>query len=930
MVTSWLVVPFQLPAGEIDDRLEAYLATVSDDELVSVIVNLKEQVEMRDLDLRLKREKATRRDRHEQVIRSLREKASRTQPVFIEYLNSAKSKGEVAGFTRYWISNLIVTLATKSEILRLAGHPSVGVIEKNFEIETMEPVSRGNGSPAARGIGVTPGLKAIQADRVWHELGFTGAGRLVANLDTGVLGGHVALSSRWRGRDPGVHWSEAWFDAAHHTWEYPVDFDGHGTHVMGTITGLGEATGDTIGVAWGAKWIACNATDQGIGPVFDNDVIAAFEWFADPDGDPSTIDDVPDVVQNSWGINETFGGSPPYTDCDSRWWVAIDNCEASGVVVTWSAGNEGAWFQTLRSPADRATTPYNVFSVGAVDATNYTYPYPIADFSSRGPSGCGGPYEIKPEVCAPGVDVYSCVNTGGYEGGWSGTSMAGPHVAGVVALMREAHPDLTVEQIKEILMYTAHDFGEEGEENTYGRGFIDAYEAVVTVMNGVGVLRGRITDAASGEPIPADLELLATGRSITADPATGKYGFILPGDSTYTVRVTHYGHDPIEQMVYVVPDDTTSLDLSMNVSPTGLLAGMVIDSETGLPLSGATVEILDTPADPAGTGSLGFFNLGFIPSGMDYRVRAEVAGFGLNTEHHSIVPGETNLLAFPMESDFYDDMEGGLNGWTHSNVTPGYSDQWHQTEFRNHTVDGSTAWKCGGPGGNSYQNLLDAGLVTPEIEIEEGYNLYFWHLMAAELYGGSEAWDGGIVEISVDGGDWQLITPVDGGGTPCFSGFHMWEREEFLLSGFSGTARFRFRFASNLEGTWEGWYIDDVVVAPGSQTQPVSIMLLPTEETIEIGPGGGTFTYHIAFVNNTDQIQNFDWWIDVSHGPNVLFGPIHAGTETLQAHQVITRTDISQYVPERVPPMTYNFNGKVGTLPGQYETISSFQFTKTK
>jgi hypothetical protein len=215
--------------------------------------------------------------------------------------------------------------------------------------------------------------------------------------------------------------------------------------------------------------------------------------------------------------------------------------------------------------------------------------------------------------------------------------------------------------------------------------------------------------------------------------------------------------------------------------------------------------------------------------------------------------------------------------------------------------------------------------------------------MAAELYGGSEAWDGGIVEISVDGGDWQLITPVDGypyvirdsenpipGGTPCFSGFHMWEREEFVLKGFSGAVRFRFRFASNLEGTWEGWYIDDVVVAPGSQTQPVSIMLLPTEETIEIGPGGGTFTYHMALVNNTDHPQIFDWWIDVSHGPDVLFGPIHAGTETLQARQVITRTDISQYVPERLPAMAYNFNGKVGTLPGQYETISSFQFTKTK
>ena len=85
-------------------------------------------------------------------------------------------------------------------------------------------------------------------------------------------------------------------------------------------------------MAFDAEWIACNAINQGAGGGFDNDVITAFEWFADPDGNPGTLDDVPDVVQNSWRISEAFGGD--YVDCDERWSAVIDNCEAAGVITT--------------------------------------------------------------------------------------------------------------------------------------------------------------------------------------------------------------------------------------------------------------------------------------------------------------------------------------------------------------------------------------------------------------------------------------------------------------------------------------------------------------------------------------------------------------------------------------------------------------------
>jgi hypothetical protein len=175
----------------------------------------------------------------------------------------------------------------------------------------------------------------------------------------------------------------------------------------------------------------------------------------------------------------TGHGYPP---CDQTFWSFIDADEAAGIVVLFSAGNEGAsGAETLRRPADRATTVYNCLAVAAVDANNSAWP--IADFSSRGPSHCtpDGAAAIKPDIAAPGVNVRSSLPGGSY-GTLSGTSMASPHVNGVVALMRQACPELTVEQVKQILYDTAYDLGPAGEDNSYGWGMIDAYAAVTMAL----------------------------------------------------------------------------------------------------------------------------------------------------------------------------------------------------------------------------------------------------------------------------------------------------------------------------------------------------------------------------------------------------------------------------------------------------------------
>ncbi len=451
------------------------------DTLAALIV-LGRQADIATLDKKLKERHASRKDRHSQVIAALRSEAEQGQAGLLELLSALRRRGEVSSYTPYWITNAIAVRATPEAIEDLARRPEVLAIEPR-PVFTVDESLRAEGSctpsrsnPSARGIGVSGGVRAIRAPQVWNDLLINGTGALIGILDTGVDGNHPALRDRWRGNN-GHPWQECWHDVVNSGSTYPNDdVSGHGTHVAGIATGLGTATHDTIGVAWGAQWIAANAIRQGAGAELDFDVIDCLQWFADPDGDPETIDDVPDVIVCAWGVNEQLAG---YSDCDTRWWWAIDNCEAAGVVTIWSAGGDGPGAGTVRSPADRATTPYSGFSVGSVDAAHSAFPYPIAFFSSRGPSGCDAPdsLRIKPEVVAPGVEIYSSVPGGGYQV-WSGSAMATAHAAGLVALMRSANPDLEVDAIKQTMMMTARDGGAAGEDNAYGWGTIDAFEAV--------------------------------------------------------------------------------------------------------------------------------------------------------------------------------------------------------------------------------------------------------------------------------------------------------------------------------------------------------------------------------------------------------------------------------------------------------------------
>ena len=154
---------------------------------------------------------------------------------------------------------------------------------------------------------------------------------------------------------------------------------------------------------------------------------------------------------------------------------AVNNIVKNGTVVVVAAGNYG--FFGLRT----ISTPGSASKAITVGATGYKNDS-IALFSSKGPVGWNDSKFIKPDIVAPGVGINSTYINNGYAYK-SGTSMATPHVSGVVALMLQANSSLTPDEIKQILKGTALDLGKPGEDNIYGAGRVNAYAAVRAVLN---------------------------------------------------------------------------------------------------------------------------------------------------------------------------------------------------------------------------------------------------------------------------------------------------------------------------------------------------------------------------------------------------------------------------------------------------------------
>lgn len=471
------ILPINLFAQALlTPRLEYKLNNMSNIEYVRVLCLLKDRVDVEELDKFLYEIKASPQERAYIVITTLQEKASSTQTRLINYLNTKLSSGDVKQFQSFWITNLLMVEANKNVILELAQSDEIELMDFDALLQKDPYVYEGPAPENTEGSEI--GLKVINADKLW-KMGITGEGRLVMNIDTGVEGSHPALSARWRGNF--VPSNQAWFDPEGNT-TFPTDCDDHGSHTMGIMTG--RAGTDTIGVAPDAQWIAAKTICSS---PHTSKSIAAFQWAMNPDGNPNTINDMPDVISNSWY-------DPNATDeCTGIYKQTFDAVEAAGIAIVFSAGNNGPGSSTITKPKNINTNEVNVFCVGNINGN--TSGYPIANSSSRGPSTCGGTGSllIKPEVVAPGTSVRSAVRGGGYST-MSGTSMASPHVAGAIALLKQAFPDLTGTQLKYALYNTAIDLGETGEDNTYGKGLIDVYAAYIYLINRDSVPPTQITN----------------------------------------------------------------------------------------------------------------------------------------------------------------------------------------------------------------------------------------------------------------------------------------------------------------------------------------------------------------------------------------------------------------------------------------------------
>lgn len=722
--------------GALAPGLVRQLSGLNDSDEIRALVVLRDQVDVAALDRRLRRDKAGRHQRHGAVVAALQQAAARTQGDLLANLGTAKAGGGIRGFTPHWLINAVVVSGTVEAVRELAARDDVLRIEADLVPELIAPVA--SWRPPAKdsaGIGIAPGVVSIGARRVWDELGIDGSGALVGVIDSGVDVTHPAFGARWRGYFAPP--AESWFDAAQigHTSE-PVDLNGHGTHVLGILTGV--ADGDTIGVAPGARWIATNGI-QVPQSGLDNAIIASLEFMTDPDEDPDTTDDVPDVVQNSWGINEGFAG---YVDCDSRWWDLIDNCEAAGVVLVWAAGNEGPGAGTMRSPADRASSPYNCFSVGS---TRNLAPFEASYFSSRGPSGCGGSYAIKPEITAPGDTVYSADPGGGYLYR-NGTSMAGPHVAGVVALMRQANPEVDVVTIKDILLTTALDLGDLGEDNIYGHGRVDAYAAVKAVTQGIGTVSGTVTAAGSGLPVAGALVRREGGENQVVTDAAGRFSLTMyAGPTTFTITAFGYFAGTLE---VTIPDaGTANGDLSLVLRPTAEISGVVSGPDLA-PVGEAVVVVQDTPVS-AIADSAGFYRVA-LPIGLadPFVLRASAPGLGYDRQEVLLTGPLT--LDFQLQELVLEDFESG--GFT--------SLAW--------VTGGDLPWLVGG--GEVQQGALSArsgnisnnqaSVLSLDYYVAEASELSFWYKVSSEFGfdeltflvddGPVAAWSGEI--------DWSLYT----------------------------------------------------------------------------------------------------------------------------------------------------------------------------
>ena len=474
----------------LDQKLQGDLARIVGDakagELIRIVIVMQDQVAPGDLaQVSGINNKQMRRAG---VIALLKNQARFSQQGLLNQLVAEQNAGEVGARLRpLWIHNAVATEATAEAIGRIAQRDDVASISsdrlRSLDIFPIEPPEDepdlGGGVPLGGG-NIECGVNVMRAPEVWNDLGITGEGVVVGIIDSGACLTHPDLANQiWNNEDEipnnGIDDDNNGYIDDMVGWDFwgndnnVSDSNGHGTHTTGTVAGDGT-NGTTTGMAPDVSMMILRIS---FSLSAETMVWEAMQYAVDNDAD---------VITASIGWRHAWNPIRP------MWRNVCQNAIAAGTVVIYAAGNEGC-----ANPPDNVRTPGDVPAIITVGATDCNDNF--ASFSSCGPvtwqnippwNDC--PYPpgcIKPSIAAPGVNTISTSNNCSTYRSLSGTSMSTPHVAGAVALILQANPNLDPAEVKEILQQTAVDLGPAGMDNQFGAGRVDAYEAVLAALDAV-------------------------------------------------------------------------------------------------------------------------------------------------------------------------------------------------------------------------------------------------------------------------------------------------------------------------------------------------------------------------------------------------------------------------------------------------------------
>ena len=497
--------------GIIDPLLTEEMGRRADDDPIKVVVIMKSHYNRNELNRRADYF-VTRAERREFVVNELKEFATATQYDLRHALTDMQRNGMTTEPAVLWMANALYFEATKVAILDLAQRNDIELIGYAIERNWIPEDEVARPAPATREI--TQNVTQVHADQVW-ALGYTGQGVVVAVIDTGVNYNHMDLADHlW---DGGTEFPHHGYDVKNNDND-PMDDHGHGSHCSGTVCGDGSGASQT-GMAPDATLMCVKCLDN-TGNGGAEAISAGIQW---------AVEHGCDMFSMSLGIANSSIAERT---------LLRNTCEAAldaGIVAAIAAGNEGSsqWQfpipNNVRVPGScpppymdpvQAENPGDQtcsVCVGAVD-----YNDNAAYFTSIGPVTWTNtefgdyPYNpgiglIRPDVCAPGVDIKSInyqSNTGYTL--MSGTSMATPCVAGCMALMLSKDINLTPEDVCRILEETALPLAV-GKSNTYGFGRVDVLQAVEAIQ--LGAI--RYNSHAINDPLGNNNHRLNPGESVT-------------------------------------------------------------------------------------------------------------------------------------------------------------------------------------------------------------------------------------------------------------------------------------------------------------------------------------------------------------------------------------------------------------------------------